>query len=61
MDLYAKDSRFTRYVDACMSQEKRPLVDLLRMKTIQLVGDYYIANPQKEEPPMVAKMQSGGC
>lgn len=61
MDLYTKDSRFTRYVDACMTQEKRPLVDMLRMKTIRLVGDYYIANPAKEEKPMVQKMTSGGC
>lgn len=61
LELYSVDSRFTRYVDACMQQEKRPLVELLQMRTIQLVGDYYKANPKREEPPMVAKMQSGGC
>ena len=61
MDLYTKDKRFENYVNACMQQEKRPLVDMLRMKTIQLVGDYYIANPAKEEKPMVQKMTSGGC
>ena len=61
LKLYQSDSRFERYVNECMKSEKKPLVDMLRMKTIQLVGDYYIANPAKEEKPMVQKMTSGGC
>ena len=60
MELYQRDPRFERYVNECMKVECRPLVDMLRMKTIQLVGDHYIANPAKEEKPMVQKMTSGG-
>ena len=59
--LYETDSRFHTYVDACVKAEGRPIEMVLAEKTIQNVGDYYKANPKREEPPMVAKMQSGGC
>ena len=62
MELYQNDARFTRYVDACMSQEKKPLVDMLRLRTIQLVGDYYKANPAREEPTVTTtNCGCGGC
>ena len=59
--LYKTDDRFQRYVDTCSKAESRPVEEVLAEKTIQIVGDYYKANPKREEPPVVAKMQSGGC
>jgi len=61
LELYRNDSRFQRYVDACVKEEKKSLEEVLAMRVIQNVGDYYIANPPKEEAPTVAKMKSGGC
>jgi hypothetical protein len=68
MELYQNDSRFERYVNACMSQERKTLVDMLQMRTIQLVGDYYKANPPREEPKVkhddnngIGIIECGGC
>lgn len=60
LELYSSDERFERYVNACMSQEKKPLVDMLQMRTIRLVGDYYKANPPKEEPVTVKHDDNNG-
>lgn len=62
LELYTNDPRFTRYVDACMSQECKPLVDMLQLRTIRLVGDYYADNPAKEEPTVTTtNCGCGGC
>jgi hypothetical protein len=51
-----------------MSQERKTLVDMLQMRTIQLVGDYYKANPPREEPKVkhddnngIGIIECGGC
>lgn len=68
MELYQSDTRFERYVNACMSHERKTLVDMLQMRTIQLVGDYYKANPPREEPKVkhddnngIGIIECGGC
>lgn len=68
MELYQSDTRFERYVNACMSRERKTLVDMLQMRTIQLVGDYYKANPPREEPKVkhddnngIGIIEFGGC
>lgn len=61
MEFYKKDDRFKRYVDACSKQEGKPVEEILKMRVIQNVGDYYKANPPREEAPVVATMKSGGC
>lgn len=68
MKLYQSDTRFERYVNACMSQERKTLVDMLQMRTIQLVGDYYKANPPREEQKVkhddnngIGIIECGGC
>lgn len=61
MNLYRSDSRYQHYVDVCMKEEKKSLEEVLLMKVIQNVGDYYMDNPPKEEVPVVATMKSGGC
>lgn len=61
MNLYSTDKRFENYVNKCMEDEGRTLVEMMQLKTIRLVGDQYVANPAREEKPIVAKMQSGGC
>ena len=61
MEIYKNDSRFQHYVDVCMKEEKKSLEEVLLMKVIQNVGDYYMDNPPKEVVPVVATMKSGGC
>lgn len=62
MELYSNDARFERYVQACMSQECKPLVDMLQLRTIRLVGDYYAENPAREEPTVTTtNCGCGGC
>lgn len=60
MELYSKDARFERYTNECMKVEKKPLVEMLQLRTIRLVGDYYAENPAKEEPT-VTTTNCGGC
>lgn len=62
MELYMQDARYRRYIDTCMVYEKKSLVDMLNLKTMQLVGDYYKANPPKEEPTTSkTTCGCGGC
>lgn len=69
MEFYKKDDRFKRYVDACSKQEGKPVEEILKMRVIQNVGDYYKANPPKEEPVTVKHddnngigiIECGGC
>lgn len=62
LELYTNDPRFCRYVDACMKDEKKPLVEMLQLYTIRLVGDYYADNPAKSEPTVTTtNCGCGGC
>lgn len=61
MELYKNDSRFQHYVDVCIKEEKKSLEEVLLMKVIQNVGDYYMDNPVREPVTTVATMKSGGC
>ena len=58
--LYETDRRFREYVDKCSADYDLTKEEMLHHKTIQLVGEYYIKNPQKEETS-VSTMKSGGC
>lgn len=58
--LYETDRRFREYVDKCSADYDLTKEEMLRHKTIQLVGEYYAKNPQKEETT-VSTMKSGGC
>lgn len=60
MELYMNDDRYRTYVDTCMIYEKKTLVDMLQLMTMQMVGDYYKANP-KREAPTVTTTNCGGC
>lgn len=67
-DLYQTDDRFQRYVDTCSKAEGRPVEEVLAEKTIQNVGDYYKANPPREEPKVknddnngIGIIECGGC
>ena len=61
LELYNSDSRYKEYVDKCAKDNDSTVERVLQLLTVRLVGDYYIANPAKEEKPMVQKMTSGGC
>ena len=68
IELYMQDARYRRYIDTCMVYEKKTLVDMLNLKTMQLVGDYYKANPPREEPKVkhddnngIGIIECGGC
>ena len=61
LELYNSDSRYKEYVDKCAKDNGSTVERVLQLLTVRLVGDYYIANPAKEEKPMVQKMKSGGC
>lgn len=61
LELYNSDSRYKEYVDKCAKDNGSTVERVLQLLTVRLVGDYYIANPAKEEKPMVQKMTSGGC
>ena len=62
MELYSKDARIERYVQACMAQEKRPLVEMMQLKAIRLTGDYYAENPPREVPTVTTtNCGCGGC
>lgn len=68
MEFYKNDDRFRRYIDACSEQEGKPVEDVLKMKVIQNVGDYYKANPPREEPKVkhddnngIGIIECGGC
>lgn len=58
MELYMNDPRYRKYIDTCMIYEKKTLVDMLQLKTMQMVGDYYIENPDREEIT-TSKMECG--
>lgn len=60
-EFYNQDDRFRRYVDICVKEEKKSLEEVLSMKTIQHVAEYYKDNPVREPVTTVAKMKSGGC
>jgi len=61
MELYKNDSRFQHYVDVCMKEENKSLEEVLAMKVIQNVAEYYRDNPVREPVPTVSTMKSGGC
>lgn len=61
VEFYNQDDRFRRYVDVCMKEEKKSLEEVLALKVIQNVGDYYKDNPVREPVPTVETMKSGGC
>ena len=61
MEFYKKDDRFKRYVDACSKQEGKPVEEILKMRVIQNVAEYYRDNPVREPAPTVSTMKSGGC
>ena len=46
--LYETDSRYKRYVDANCVEYDLTKEEVLRMKIIQNVGDYYASTPVKE-------------
>ena len=62
MELYMNDARFRKYIDTCMIYEKKTLVDMLQLKVMQMVGDYYAENPEKEVPTVTTtNCGCGGC
>lgn len=58
--LYNNDPRFRAYVDKCKSDYDLTEAEMLRNKTIQLVGDYYADNPAREAP-VTETTKVGGC
>ena len=58
--LYETDRRFREYVDKCSADYDLTVEEMLRNKTIQLVGEYCIKNPPERETS-VSTMKSGGC
>ena len=60
-EFYNQDDRFRRYVDICVKEEKKSLEEVLAMKTVQHVAEYYKDNPVREKVTTVATMKSGGC
>lgn len=58
--LYETDRRFREYIEKCRSDYDLTVEEMLRNKTIQLVGEYYIKNPPEREAS-VSTMKSGGC
>lgn len=59
-ELLKTDRRFRDYVTKCSSDYDLTEAEMLRNKTIQLVGDYYAENPAKEEP-VAETTKVGGC
>lgn len=59
-ELYKTDKRFRSYVDKCKSDYDLTEAEMLRNKTIQLVGDYYAENPAMEAP-VTETTKVGGC
>ena len=60
-EFYNQDDRFRRYVDICVKEEKKSLEEVLAMRVIQNVAEYYRDNPVREPAPTVSTMKSGGC
>lgn len=67
--LYESDGRFRRYVDSCSVDYDLTKEEMLRLKIIQNVGDYYANTPVKEYEESVDKAKEtvvtvvgcGGC
>lgn len=60
--LFATDKRFRDYVLRCKSDYDLTEAEMLRSKTIQLVGDYYADNPAREpQTTETTKVECGGC
>ena len=59
-ELLKTDRRFRDYVLRCKSDYDLTEAEMLRNKTIQLVGDYYAENPAKEAP-VTETTKVGGC
>lgn len=60
--LYNDDPRFRAYVDKCKADYDLTVAEMLRNKTIQLVGDYYSENPAREQAAIeTTKVGCGGC
>lgn len=60
-EFYNQDDRFRRYVDICVKEEKKSLEEVLAMRVIQHVAEYYKDNPVREHVASVVTMKSGGC
>lgn len=59
-ELYEKDDRFRHYVDACGVDYDKTKEEMLRMKLVQRVGDYYMDNPPIDRVT-TDNVTIGGC